>query len=80
MRNLHSCHIQASSEKLHLDEIARIMLPMDWAMCKAPWYGVLWAVHQHGYPHAMHRFCGHRMSWAKTLGHYHLFLRGVCCR
>lgn len=46
-------------KKLHLGEIARIVLPTDWAMCEMLWYGMVLVTHPHGYPHAMHIFCGH---------------------
>ena len=59
MRNLRACLIRVFAEKLHLDEIARIVLPTDWAMCEVLWYGMVLAAHPHGYPHAMHTFCGH---------------------
>ena len=44
---------------MHLDEIARIVLPTDWAMCEVLWYAMVLVAHPHGYPHAMHIFCGH---------------------
>jgi len=58
--NRRSCPIQVSPKKLHLDEIARIVLPTDWAMCEVLWYGMVLVAHPHGYPHAMHTFCGHQ--------------------
>jgi len=52
--------MRVSAEKWHLDEIARIVLPTDCAMCEVLWYGMALVAHPHGYPHAMHTFCGHR--------------------
>ena len=46
--------------KMHLGEFARIVLPTGWAMCEVPWYGMVLIAHPHGYPHAVHIFCGHR--------------------
>jgi hypothetical protein len=51
--------MRVSAEKWHLDEIARIVLPTDWAMCEVLWYGMVLVAHPHGYPHAVHTFCGH---------------------
>jgi hypothetical protein len=51
--------MRVSAEKWHLDEIARIVLPTDWAMCEVLWYGMVLVAHPHGYPHTMHTFCGH---------------------
>lgn len=45
---------------MQLCEIARIVLPTDWAMCEVLWYGMVLVAHPHGYPQAMHFFCGHR--------------------
>jgi hypothetical protein len=57
---LHFCHIRVAAKKLHLCEIARIVLPTDWAMCEVLWYGMALVAHPHGYPQAIHIFCGHR--------------------
>ena len=53
-------------KKLHLGEIARIVLPTDWAMCEVLWYGMVLVAHPHGYPHAMHIFCG-QSAWGWQL-------------
>jgi len=55
---------------LHLDVIARIVLPTDWAMCGVLWYGMVLLAHPHGYPHAMHIFCGHPKGDANVLPHF----------
>jgi hypothetical protein len=52
--------MRVSAEKWHLDEIARIVLPTDWAMCEVLWYGMVLVAHPHGYPQTVHTFCGHR--------------------
>ncbi len=52
--------------KLHLGEIARIVLPTDWAKCEVLWYGTVLIAHPHGYPHAMHIFWGYR-GWGWEL-------------
>jgi hypothetical protein len=52
-------HLRYVCCKLHLAEIAQIALPIDWAMCEALWYGMTLVAHPHGYPHAIHIFCGH---------------------
>jgi hypothetical protein len=44
--------------KLHLSEIAWIALPTDWAMSEVLWYALVLLAHPHGYPQAMHIFCG----------------------
>jgi hypothetical protein len=59
VQNLRGCPIQVSAEQLHLGEIARIVLPTDWAMCEVLWYGMVLVAHPHSYPHTMHTFCGH---------------------
>jgi hypothetical protein len=51
--------MQVSDEKLYPGEITRIVLPADWAMCEVLWYAMVLLAHPHGYPHAMHIFCGH---------------------
>ena len=53
-------------KKMHLGEIARIVLPTDWAMCEVFWYGMVLLAHPHGYPHTMHIFCGQR-EWGWQL-------------
>jgi len=52
--------MRVSAEKWHLDEITRIVLPTDCAMCEVLWYGMALVAHPHGYPHVMHTFCGRR--------------------
>ncbi len=52
--------MRVPGKKTHLAEIAWIELPTDWARCEVLWQGMGLTVHSHGYPHAMHIFCGHR--------------------
>ncbi len=60
MPDLHYCPMRVPAEKLHLGEIARIVLPTDCAMCEVLWYGMVLVAHPHGYPQTVHTFCGHR--------------------
>src|SRR5262245_20144603 len=62
LRNLRVHPISASAQKPYLTEIAWIVVPTDWAMCKVLWYCKVLAAHPHGCPHSIHIFCGHRES------------------
>ena len=60
--NLLLYSIRVSAIELDLAEITQIVLPIDWAMCEELWYGMVLVAHPHGYPHAVHIFCGHGVS------------------
>ena len=55
---LPSLYISAISS--HLYGIARIALPTDWAISVVCCFEIVLAGHPHGYPQAVHMFCGYR--------------------
>jgi hypothetical protein len=79
MRDLSFCPIRVSTQKLHLGEIARIVLPTDWAMCEVLWYAmVLVLIHM-----VIHISCTSIVDMesggANVLPPCRLFLRGDLC-
>ena len=57
-RCLSSLYVSATSA--HLYGIARIAVPIDWAISVVCCFDIVLAAHPHGYTQAVHMFCGHR--------------------